>query len=174
MEKEKIRLDDSEKIVEIELNKAGDKIAISAHTPMLFDKFAAGYKNIYDLADSIKPRLEEIEKKYEGKDDFSSVMDMTLETSAVNVNFSKDAVKIVDGIFGEGTVMKYFKDISDRVPDFLPDAYCIIEFLEKIMPVVERVFNRNIERRKQESLDRMAKYQPQDHKRPQRKKSTSK
>lgn len=173
MEKVKI-VSSSENIVLIELNDAGDSVAISADTPMLFDKFAAGYKSIYDIADSVPAKIKEIEEKYKEKEDFSSEMERTLEISAVNVNFSKDAVKIVDGIFGEGTVRKYFKESYDNVPDFMPDAYCIIDFFEKVTPVVEDVFNRHVERRKKESMERMAKYQPRDHEKPQRKKSTPK
>lgn len=164
----------SENIVVIELNEAVDTIAISADSPLLFDKFAAGCKSIYDMADSIQAKTKDIEKRYEGKEDLPSIMESALEISEINVNFSKDAVTIIDGIFGEGTVRKYFKEHYDNVPDFIPDAYCIIEFLEKITPVVENVFNRNIERRTQESKARMAKYQPLDHKKPQRKKSTPK
>lgn len=174
MEKEKIRLDDSERMVEIELNESGDSIVISAASTTLFDKFVTGYKGIYDLADSIPAKIKEVEKKYEGKEDFSSQIEKTVEISRINVDFSKDAVRIIDSIFGEGTISKYYKAMYDKIPDFIPDAYCIIEFFEKIVPVVERVFDRHIERRNNEHMARMAKYKPQDHKRPQRKKNTQK
>lgn len=169
MEKEKIRLDDSERMVEIELNESGDSIVISAESATLFDRFVSGYKSIYDLADSIQSKVKEVEKKYEGKEDFSSQIEKTVEISRINVDFSKGAVRIIDSIFGEGTIGKYFKAMYDKMPDFVPDAYCIIEFFEKIVPVVERVFDRHIERRNSEHMARMAKYKPRDHKRTQKK-----
>lgn len=168
MEKEKIGLK-SVNITKIELNDSGDYITVSADSPAFFDGFAAGYKQIADLSDSIPAKLEEIEKKYEGKDDFSSTMDKALEMSGINVDFSKVAAGIIDGIFGPDTVKKYFRDIYEEIPDFLPDADCIIDFFEQITPVIEKLFDRKIERQMAASKARMAKYRPQDYKKPQRK-----
>lgn len=164
MEKEKIGLK-SVNLTKIELNDSGDYITVSADSPTFFDGFASGYKQIADLADSIPAKLEEIEKKYERKEDFSSTMDKTLEMSEVNVEFSKRATSIIDGIFGADTVKKYFRDIYEEMPDFLPDADCIVDFFEQITPVIEKLFDRKIERQQAASKARMAKYQPQDHKR---------
>ena len=168
MEKEKIGLK-SVSLTKIELNDSGDYITVSADSPAFFDRFAAGYKQIADLADSIPGNLEEIEKKYDGKEDFSSTMDKTMEMSAVNVDFSKSAAGIIDGIFGPDTVKKYFRSIYEEIPDFLPDADCIIDFFEQITPVIEKLFDRKIERQMAASKARMAKYQTQYHKKPQRK-----
>ena len=88
MEKEKIRLK-SVNLTKIELNDSGDYITVSADSPTFFDGFAAGYKKIADLADGVPAKLDKIEKKYEGKEDFSDIMDKTLEMSRVNVDFSK-------------------------------------------------------------------------------------
>lgn len=146
----------------IELNEAGDYIVISADDPLLFDRFVAGFNQIIDMADKMPSQLEEIEKKYKGKDDFKAVVEKTTAMSKVNVRFSEDAVAVIDGIFGEGTIKKYFAAIYKEIPTFLPDADCIIEFFEKITPVIEGIFDRKIQNRKA----RMAKYQPQDHKKP--------
>lgn len=168
MEKEKISLK-SVNLTKIELNDFGDYIAVSADSPTFFDGFAAGYKQIADLADGIPAKLEEIEKKYKDKEDFAATIDKALEMSGVNVDFSKEAADIIDGIFGAGTVKKYFRDIYEEIPDFLPDADCIIDFFEQITPVIEKLFDRKVEKQKALSKARMAKYQPQDHKKPQRK-----
>ena len=89
--------------------------------------------------------------------------------SRVNVDFSKEATVIIDGIFGSDTVKKYFRNIYSEIPDFLPDTDCIIDFFEQITPVIEKLFDRKIEKQKAASKARMEKYQPQDHKKPQRK-----
>lgn len=164
MEKEKIGLKSTD-ITKIELNDSGDCIVVSADSPAFFDGFAAGYKRIVDLAEGIPAKLEEIEEKYQGQEDFGAVMDEALEMSKVNMGFSKEAISIIDGIFGKDTVKKYFRNIYEEIPDFLPDADCIIGFFEQITPVIEKLFNRKIERQQAASKARMAKYQPQDHKR---------
>ena len=154
--------EESVKMLKIELNDAENYIVVSADDPTLFDRFAAGFKKIADMADEKPKMLEEIEKKYKGKDDFNSVIEKTVAMSKVNVDFSKEAVAVVDGIFGEGTIRKYFAHVYKEIPEFLPDADCIIDFFEKITPTMEKAFDRKLERRKA----RMAKYQPQDFKNP--------
>ena len=95
MEKAKIEVK-STGLLKVELNSSGDYIVISSDNSVFFDNFIAGFKRIADLADKIPTKLDEIEKKYEGKDDFSSSMDKTLEMSKVNVQFSEDAVAIIE------------------------------------------------------------------------------
>lgn len=167
MEKEKIR-SKGVNLTKIELNDSGDYMTVSADSPTFFDGFAAGYKKIADMADSVPAKLDEIEKRYEGKDDFAATMDKALEMSAANVDFSRDAARTIDGIFGADTVRKYFREIYEEIPDFLPDADCIIDFFEQITPVIEKLFDRKVERQMAASKARLAKYQPQDHKKPQR------
>lgn len=164
---EKTRIEEKNTgLLKVELNSYGDYIVLTADNPLLFDNFAAGFKRIADLADEIPAKLDEIEKRYVGKDDFNSTMDKTLDMSKVNVQFSKDAVAIIDGIFGEGTISKYFRKIIEEIPDFLPDVDCILDFFDKITPEMEKLFNRKVEERKKRSKERMAKYQPQDHRKP--------
>lgn len=153
---------ESAKLHKVELNEVGDYIIISADDPKLYDRFVDGFNQIMDMADEMPKKLDKIEKQYAGKDDFKAVLEKTSAMSKVNVKFSEEAVMVVDGIFGEGTIKKFFAEIYKEIPDFLPDSDCIIDFLEKITPIVEKTFDRKMERRKA----RMAKYQPQDHKRP--------
>lgn len=168
---EKIKLNDSSvKLIKIELNKYGDYVAVSADDSMLLDRFVAGYKKIVDMSEDTPRKIEEVEKRYEGKEDFSATMDKTLEISRINVGFSKEATEIVDGIFGEGTIRKYFRDIFEEIPQFLPDADCFIEFLEEITPELEKLFGRKVEERNKKSRERMAKYQPQNREKPGSKK----
>lgn len=164
---EKIKLKNNEaKIIKIELNEKGDYTAISPDDSMLFDRFVAGYKRIVDLSNDVPAKLEEIEKKYKGQDGFTAVMNKTVEISTVNVQFSSEAVNIIDGIFGANTIRKYFRNCYDEIPDFIPDVECFGDFLEKITPEMEKIFNRKIENQRKRSKERMAKYQPQNHRNP--------
>lgn len=164
---EKVKLSEhSASLVKIELNKQGDYTAISLDDSTLFDRFVAGFKHLAQLSDEMPDKIAEIEKKYADKEDFSSAVDRTLEISKVNVSFSEEASKVVDGIFGADTLKKYFRNIYEEIPEFLPDADCILEFFEKITPEMEKLFDRKVEARTAASKARMAKYHPQDHKKP--------
>lgn len=168
MEKERIELKDNG-LIKVELNKEGEYISVSPKDSELFDRFVKGAQHISDLSDEIAKNVEQIEKQYSRKEDFESIMQKASVMSKENVRFSTEAVKTIDGIFGEETIKKYFRSIYREIPTFLPDADCITDFFEQITPVMERVFGRRIEQLNL-SKKRMAKYQPQDHKKAQRRK----
>lgn len=156
--------DSSASLVKITLNSQGDYTAVSTDDATLFDRFVAGFKRVIDISDDAPAKLKEIEKKYAKNTGITSKMDEVLEISRVNVEFSSEAVAVVDSIFGEGTIKKYFRKIYDELPNFVPNPDCILEFFEKITPEMEKLFNRKMEERDKLRKQRMAKYQPQDHK----------
>lgn len=151
-------------IDEITLNKHKDKILVSGDDANLWDKFCQGYKKIGEMANKVSKKLEEIEKKYpdvEGKISSQRIA----ETSRVRVEFCESGIAVIDGIFGEGTAKKSFRDYYETIPDFLPDEDKFMAFFETMTPIMEDIFKRKIERSEKASKARMAKYQPQDHKR---------
>lgn len=162
MAKYNLNLDGAE-VDEITLNKHGDKIQISADNASLFDKFANGYDKIVKMADEMPGKLETVEKEFEGKE--GSDISKAVSMSRVRVDFCEKAIGIIDEIFCEGTAKKSFRDGYEKMPDFLPDEDMFIEFFEKMTPIMEDIFNRKMKRQEKDSKARMAKYQPQDHKR---------
>ena len=160
MAKYELELDGLE-VDEIVLNKHGDKIEISGDDAALFDKFANGYDKIVNMADEMPGKLKTVEKETAEKDDIEKAVAM----SRVRVDFCEKAIGIIDEIFGEGTEKKSFRDYYESIPDFLPDEDLFIAFFEKFTPIMEDIFDRKLKRREKASKARMAKYQPQDHKR---------
>ncbi len=154
---------------EIKINQHGDKIYISAGDSALFDRFVNCFDFIIKESKENESKIFEIENKHEGKDGVEDEIEMIVEMSRVNVGFSNKAVEQIDGIFGEGTVRKYFRDHYEKIPSFLPGVDCFMEFLEQISPVMEKIFERTVKNRELASKARMAKYQPQDHEKPQSK-----
>ncbi len=84
--------------------------------------------------------------------------------------FSEKSAGIMDGVFGEGTTRKYFGDIYEAIPDFCPDLECFLDYWNSLIPVIERLSDHKVKLEKLASKQRMAKYQPQDHKKPVRRK----
>lgn len=154
---------DGVEIDEITINKHGDKTQVSADDASFFDRFANGYNEIVKLADEMPSKLEAVEKEFEEKED--SDIDKAVSLSRVRVDFCEKAISIIDGIFGEGTARKSFREGYEAMPDFLPDEDMFIMFFEKMTPIMEDIFHRKLEHQQKASKARMAKYQPQDHKR---------
>lgn len=141
---------------EIILNKKGDKIHISGDDAALLDRFIKGLEEIQKMKDSLPEDA--------GEGDISDASKVSNE----RIEFCKKGVSIIDGIFGEGTAKKSFRDYYESIPGFLPDEWKFIAFFDTMIPIMEDIFNRKIERSEKEAKKRMSKYQPQDHKRPQK------
>lgn len=153
---------------EISLNKYGDKIFVSGDDAKLWNKFYDGYKKIQTLSEETDKKLEELEKEHaenNADDDFEQI-DGVIK---IRTEFCEKAMCIIDEIFGEGTAKKSFREYYEAIPDFVPDENKFVAFFDVMTPIIEDIFKRKMERDKKESKERMAKYQPQDHNRSQRK-----
>ncbi len=151
-------------IDEITLNRHGDKLEISADDATIFDRFADGYDRLVKMTEEVPDKLDAVEKEYaekESEEKGSSDISKTVAISKVRVAFCEDAVGIIDGIFGAGTVKKSFRDTYESIPDFLPDENMFLIFFEKMTPIMEDIFNRKLDRDKKARRGRMMKYQPQ-------------
>lgn len=151
-------------IDEITLNKHGDKIFLSADDAGIWKKFVSGCKQIMEMVDELSQKIDEIGKQHVDEEDFYAVSKKTDDMAKETEIFSQKAVSVIDGIFGEGTVKKSFRDYYELVPDFVPDADKITAFFETMTPIMEDIFNQKMERQQKESMERMNKYQPRDHK----------
>lgn len=105
--------------------------------------------------------MEELEKEEDkikdeyGEEDYE-------EAIKARMDISKRASEIMDGVFGEGTTDKYFGDVRELIPEFIPDIECFLGYWDSFIPLIERMVGH---KEKLASKKRMAKYQPQDHKR---------
>ena len=152
---------------EIILNRHGDKISVSADDAGLWQRFLKGCKEIVEISGGFSASMGEI--KVLDTDDFEAEAYKAVEASGGRMSYCVKAAEIIDGIFGEGTLRKSFRDDYDKMPNFVPDEERIIAFFETIAPIMEEIFGKKIERLNQESKARMEKYIPQDHKRKEKK-----
>lgn len=141
------------RLFKIELNDAGDHIDISTADTDLFDRFVAGYRQIADMAEGLPQKYKEIEQKYE-----KPCVEKTVEIARTNVGFSEAAIKIIDDIFGESTIKKYFNKLYKELPDFLPGTECFIDFYDQMAPVLERLFERRVDESEKERIRSMGQY----------------
>lgn len=128
-----------DKLIKLELNDYGDYIAVSPSDNALFERFAAGSKQVADMADSVSRELKIINRKCEGNADFDVVCEELEKSAKIQVQFSKDAIKIIDNIFEEGTVRKYFRKFYEQNSDFLPSVDYFTDFFNQITPAMKQL-----------------------------------
>ena len=131
----------------------GESITVSGNDIAIIDRFI-------DAGNELEKLVGEMEKKESevGKNDYKKEIEIHKE-------FSDKATEIMDNVFGEGTTQKFFGDVYAVVPNFQPDVECFMDFWDSLIPVVERLSEHKVKLEKLASKQRMAKYQPQDHKR---------
>ncbi len=157
----------SASIHKIEFGSEDNYIVISVTDAKMFDNFASGFKRIIELSDEATNKIIEIAQ--EGSETANADADETnidraVAKCKVNVQFSEEAVRITESIFGKDVLKKYFADIYRELPDFLPDADCILDFYEKISPVMENLFSQKLKARADYRKKQMAKYKPRNYK----------
>lgn len=150
----------------IEELKASNDVII---TRVVFDNGSCIYVSGNDVSIIMRflkagDELEELKKEEDKiKDEYGEKE--YEEAIEIRMNISKRASEIMDGVFGEGTTDKYFGDVIELIPTFIPDVECFLGYWDAFIPLIERMMGH---KEKLASKKRMAKYQPQDHKRKQK------
>ena len=125
--------------IKVELNNMGDYVEVPVGNNAFFDGFAQGCKRIEGLARGACNKLKKIERKYKKLEGFELDLKRIEETVKVNIQFSINATAIIDNIFGEGTIRKYFRKFYEENPDFMPNVECFTDFLNQITPVMKKL-----------------------------------
>ena len=123
----------------IELNDHGDYVTVPTGNDAFFDSFSRECKQLWAMAGRICSRLKKIERERKKLKDTDQDLEKIRETAEINIQFSRNATGIIDSIFGEGTVKKYFRKFYEEDPGFMPDVECFTDFLEQITPVMKRL-----------------------------------
>lgn len=131
----------------------GDFITVSGNDISIIERFLYAGEQLETLVDEMEKKEAEIDKK-----EYREVI-------KERKYFSDKATEIMDGVFGDGTTRKFFGDVYAVIPDFQPDLECFLDFWDSLIPVIERLSEHKVKLEKLASKQRMAKYQPQDHKR---------
>lgn len=156
-EAEEMRIDNRVQLTKVYVGGGDDFIVISGNDISIFDRFRVAGEELEALAAELEKGESEA-----GETDYKKEMEIRRE-------FSEKATAIMDGVFGDGTTRKFFGDVYAEIPNFQPDLECFLDFWDSLIPVIERLAEHKIKLEKLASKARMAKYQPQDHKKPQRK-----
>lgn len=128
-----------DKLIKLELNDYGDYVVVSPSDDALFERFTAGSKQVADMADSVSRELEIINRKCEGNADFDAVCEELEKAAKIRIQNSKGTIKIIDGIFGEGTVRKYFRKFYEQDSNFLPSVEYFTDFFDQITPAMKQL-----------------------------------
>ena len=97
-------------------------------------KFAGIIDKLNNISENCKKEAAEWRNNH--KDDTN--VDAALEVNSIRVKYLKQITESIDGLFGEAAMKQIYGDI-------VPDELAIVEFVEQVIPVMNKLFNKRFE-----------------------------
>lgn len=160
---EEIRIDNRVTLTKVFFGKGDEFIVVSGNDASVYLKFVNARKQFLALADELEDEEIKIKEKYKKDEEVSEEDEEKL--LILYRELSEKSEKIMDGVFGEGTTRKFWGDVYEAIPDFIPKVEAWMDYFDSLIPVAERLSDHSERLEKLSSMKRMSKYQPQDHKR---------
>ena len=127
-------------------------------------RFVELIQNLEQIADSGSGMADVFKEKYKESESQSFddlpddvKMDIIVDASKVRIDVLNRMIAEIDALFGKDTIHNIFKECYERHEDFTPDEDALIDFVNKVMPVMNELFSmRNEKIRKKYSPNRAA------------------
>lgn len=97
-------------------------------------KFAGVIDKLNNISENCEKEASEWRKNH--KDDIN--VDAVLEVNSIRVKYLKQITESINGLFGEDAMKQIYGDI-------VPDELAIVEFVEQVIPVMNKLFNKRFE-----------------------------
>lgn len=128
----------------IKCNDYGDYITINVSDASILERFTKVYDNLEHVSDEFKVEAESYKEQFGDDKSRESV----LAASRINVKYIAKCIEELEEVFGKDSIRKAFRECYEENPDFVPDESCLIEFMEQMVPVMEKLFNEKINKDK--------------------------
>lgn len=162
---EEMRIDNRVQLTKVYFGIGDNFVVISGNDASIYMKFVKARKKFLGLADDLENKELEIREKYKGNADEEISDEDEEKILELYKNLYEESKSIMDGVFGSGTTEKFWSDVFEVIPDFIPKVEAWMDYFDALIPVVEKMSDHSERLEKISSMKRMAKYQTQDHKR---------
>ncbi len=162
---EEMRIDNRVQLTKVYFGSGDNFVLISGNDASIYMKFVKARKKFLGLADDLENKELEIREKYKGNADEEISDEDEEKILELYKNLYEGSKSIMDGVFGSGTTEKFWSDVFEVIPDFIPKVEAWMDYFDALIPVVEKMSDHSERLEKISSMKRMAKYRPQDHKR---------
>lgn len=164
-EVEEMQIDNRVQLTKVYFGSGDNFVVISGNDASIYMKFVKARRKFLELADELDSKELEIREKYKGKADYEISDEDEERILELYKNLYEESKSIMDGVFGKGTTEKFWSDVFEVIPDFIPKVEAWMDYFDALIPVVEKMSDHSERLEKLSSMKRMGKYQPQDHKR---------
>ena len=145
-----IKLDNGVDYVEIQ-NTEGKRLtvlAIDKADKTITERFAHLIKNLTSITERVEAEEKDLKQKYTDIPNEDVNIERIIDTSRLHIKYIKECIDEINGVFGENTIQEVFSENYALNEDFIPDEYALLEFVDKIIPLMNRLFNERFETNK--------------------------
>lgn len=137
-------------LVKVLVNDDDDYVYLNPNDSTFMDRFAKFLAWLEEKTSELEKLGKEKDEQYEGRamisEDGEVDVEQLLEFTSIQVATLNEITERIDDLFGQNTLRKFFKAFYEINPDFVPDADCVNDFLEQIIPAVNDAYDARIER----------------------------
>lgn len=102
-------------------------------------KFAGVIDKLNNISQNCEKEANEWRKNHKDDMNVDDInVDAALEINSIRVKYLKQITESIDGLFGEDAMKQIYGDI-------VPDELAIVEFVEQVIPVMNKLFNKRFE-----------------------------
>lgn len=146
---EELRVDTGLK--KICVNDYGDCITVSLEDSGMAGRYAELIKNLEQIAADAECEDAALNKKYAAKPIISDEGEIEIDTEQViernnlQIKYINKMIPEIEAVFGMDCIRKVYRECYEENEDFVPSIAALIEFIEQINPVMERLFKERFE-----------------------------
>ena len=145
-----VKIDNGVEYVEIQ-NTEGKRLtvlAIDKADKKTAERFAYLIKNLTSITERVEAEEKELKQKYADVPEEDVNVERIINTSRLHVKYISECIEEINGVFGENTIQNVFAENYTLNEDFIPDEYALLEFVDKIIPLMNKLFNERFETNK--------------------------
>lgn len=102
-------------------------------------KFACVIDKLNSISENCEKEAAEWRKNHKDDINVDDInVDAALELNSIRVKYLKQITESINGLFGEDAMKQIYGDI-------VPDELAIVEFVEQVIPVMNKLFNKRFE-----------------------------
>lgn len=102
------------------------------------DRFGKILDNLHQISENCQKEADEWRKANPQEEADTDDVTKILEINRIRVKYLNQIMDEIDGLFGESTVRNVYGDI-------VPDEVALIDFVEKVIPVMNKLFGKRYE-----------------------------
>lgn len=102
------------------------------------DRFGKILDNLQQISENCQKEADEWRKANPQEEADTEDVTKILEINRIRVKYLNQIMDEIDGLFGESTVRNVYGDI-------VPDEAALIDFVEKVIPVMNKLFGKRYE-----------------------------